>query len=126
MQVSSFFRLANAGNSLISRVSSSALSANTWPRAARNTGAFRALIPDVFEGKTHFKRAHMSLHNLPDNANIKNIRARHRKITAQSMDALMKGLTVPITQTLAAYDTMFKAMHPYEVLILILKEFWHE
>lgn len=47
---------------------------------------------------------------------VKNIRNQERKLTAQSMDALMKGLTVPISEILNAYTTTFRNLHPFEVI----------
>ena len=55
---------------------------------------------------------------------VKNIRNQERKLTAQSMDALMKGLTVPISEILNAYTTTFRNLHPFEVNRGIRIEKW--
>lgn len=52
----------------------------------------------------------------PD-ANIKNLRNQQRKFAAQTMDALMKGLTVPISNILDSYKKTFRELHPYEATV---------
>ena len=82
---------------------------------SKQTGAFKTILPDIFTGTTHFKRALKELKGVSEDMTIKNVRNRHRKLSAQSLDTVMKGLTRPITSALAAYDIIFKRIHPYEV-----------
>jgi hypothetical protein len=49
------------------------------------------MLPDVFEGPTHFRRAQRSLPPLRLDEMEPNVRTRHRKYAAKSLDALMKG-----------------------------------
>lgn len=48
---------------------------------------------------------------------IKNTRNRQRKFSAQTLDALMKGLTKPITFILNSYKNTLRALHPYEAAV---------
>jgi hypothetical protein len=81
----------------------------------KNTGPFKAILPDIHVGPTHFKRALRSLNQVKVNSAIKNVRLRYRKHSALSLDTLLKNLSVPITRILAAYENIFKILHPYEV-----------
>lgn len=49
--------------------------------------------------------------------NIKNIRNKYRKLAAESLNALMIGLTKPITNALNIYKSLLHELHPYEVHI---------
>ena len=48
---------------------------------------------------------------------IKNVRNAHRKFAAVSLDALMKGLTVPLTNILDSYKRTLRTLHPYEATV---------
>jgi nucleolar GTP-binding protein len=52
----------------------------------------------------------------PD-ANVKNLRNQQRKFSATTMDALMKGLTIPITNILDSYKQTFRELHPFEATV---------
>ena len=82
---------------------------------SKTTGAFKTNLPDTFPSQTHYKRALRALKLIKADYSVKNIRNQERKLTAQSMDALMKGLTVPISEILTAYTTTFRNLHPFEV-----------
>lgn len=82
---------------------------------SKTTGAFKTNLPDTFPSQTHYKRALRALKLIKADYSVKNIRNQERKLTAQSMDALMKGLTVPISEILNAYTTTFRNLHPFEV-----------
>jgi len=81
------------------------------------TGAFKARLPDVFVSKTHFKRAMRKLKGIRSDTSIKNYRNQKRKFAAQSLDALMKGLTVPITDILKSYKSTMGSLHPFEATV---------
>ena len=83
---------------------------------SKTTGAFKTNLPDTFPSQTHYKRALRALKLIKADYSVKNIRNQERKLTAQSMDALMKGLTVPISEILNAYTTTFRNLHPFEVI----------
>jgi nucleolar GTP-binding protein len=77
-------------------------------------GAFKSDLPDLYTGPTHMRRGLRSLKNLKPDVNIKNQRDRARKYAAMSLDTLMKGLTIPLTRTLKAYNDVFRNAHPFE------------
>lgn len=81
------------------------------------TGAFIRQWPVVHPAATHFKRALRSIRSVQMDTSIKNVRNAQRKYCAQQMDALMKGLTVPITNILQLYQKNFKDLHPYEATV---------
>ena len=83
----------------------------------QETGAFRKILPDVFEGKTHYKRALRSLAGVSYDQTMKNLRNRHRKFAAQSLDVLMKALTVPLTNVIKGYPKTLKELHPFEATV---------
>jgi hypothetical protein len=78
------------------------------------TGAFKNILTEIHAGPTLYKLALKSLSHVKADETIKNVRNKHRKLSAQSLDAVMKGLTVPITRTLESYDIIFRRIHPYE------------
>jgi nucleolar GTP-binding protein len=82
----------------------------------RKTGAFKS-IPEAFPAQTHYKRALKALKTVKPDGSIKNIRNQNRKLTAQSMDTLMKALTSPITEVLNIYTKAFKSLHPFEATV---------
>lgn len=84
---------------------------------SEKTGAFKSKLPDLFVGETHFRRAQRGLKTVRIDDSIKNNRAQYRKLTAESMDTLMKGLTVPITAALDAYRNIFRSLHPFEATV---------
>jgi len=43
-----------------------------------------------------------------------------RKLSAQVLDALMKQLTVPITETMNTYKYSLKELHPFETTVMEL------
>jgi hypothetical protein len=94
--------------------SDTALKAVKAPRS-RTTGAFKTELPDTFPSQTHYRRALKGLSQVKADYTVKNLRNQERKLTAQSMDALMKGLTKPISEILTAYKTTFRNLHPFEV-----------
>ena len=94
--------------------SNTALRAVKAPQS-KTTGAFKTNLPDTFPSQTHYKRALRALKLIKADYSVKNIRNQERKLTAQSMDALMKGLTVPISEIINAYSTTFRNLHPFEV-----------
>jgi nucleolar GTP-binding protein len=92
-------------------------SASNLAGTTRLTGAFKKRLPHVFVSKTHFKRAYRNLKDIKQDRDIKNYRNRKRKFAAQSMDALMKGLTVPLTEILNTYKSTMRSLHPYEATV---------
>eukprot|EP00596_Hydrurales_sp_CCMP1899_P005323 CAMPEP_0119043496 /NCGR_PEP_ID=MMETSP1177-20130426/22762_1 /TAXON_ID=2985 /ORGANISM="Ochromonas sp, Strain CCMP1899" /LENGTH=421 /DNA_ID=CAMNT_0007011733 /DNA_START=130 /DNA_END=1395 /DNA_ORIENTATION=- len=96
--------------------SDTALKAVKAPRS-RTTGAFKTELPDTFASQTHYKRALKGLSQVKADYSVKNLRNQERKLTAQSMDALMKGLTKPISEILNAYKTTFRNLHPFEATV---------
>ena len=83
-----------------------------------DTGGFRrSKIPNVYPGTTHFKRALKSLKLVRPDGTIKNQRNRYRKHAAESLDTIMKGLTMPITAILDSYMVMLQSLHPYEAAV---------
>jgi len=80
----------------------------------KETGAFKLYLPDIYPSKTHYKRALKKLKEVKIDSTIKNIRNQNRKFTAQSLDTLMKALTVPITESVTAYEEILKKLHPFE------------
>jgi len=80
------------------------------------TGAFKAMS-ETFPGPTHYKRALRALKVVKPDVNIKNVRNRERKLTAVSMDTLMKALTVPISELLTLYTSTLKTLHPFEATV---------
>ena len=89
---------------------------DTTDKVSPSTGIFKSL-PNIATGPNHFKKALRSLKTIRGDADIKNLRNRQRKLTATSLDALMKGLTIPITNILNAYSTMLHDLHPYEAAV---------
>lgn len=83
----------------------------------RKTGAFKTELPDVFIASTHFRRAQRGLKEVKIDNTIKNQRDRNRRFSAQTMDAIMKGLSKPITQSLNSYKNVFRTLHPFEATV---------
>lgn len=81
------------------------------------TGTYIRQWPDIFRAPTHYKRALRNLKTVSTDNSIKNARNQQRKFAAQSLDALMKGLTVPITQLITLYQFGFRTLHPFEVCL---------
>ncbi|CAM9188894.1 unnamed protein product [Ectocarpus fasciculatus] len=81
------------------------------------TGAFKHSLPDVFIGATHYKRALRTLKDVSADLKIKNLRDQNRKFAAHSLDTLMKGLTVPLTDVLTSYRLTMKSLHPFEATV---------
>jgi len=86
-----------------------------------SSGTFFRSLPNVYPGPIHYKRALKAQKAIKLDPNIKNIRNANRKFAAQSLDSMMKSLTVPITQLLNAYKTNIRKLHPYEVKYAILR-----
>lgn len=83
-----------------------------------DTGGFkRSKIPNVYPGTTHFKRALKSLKLVKTDSSIKNQRNKYRKHAAESLDTIMKSLTMPITAILDSYMSMLQSLHPYEAAV---------
>lgn len=61
-------------------------------------GAFKSVLPDVFIGSTHYKRALRTLSDVKQDEKINNLRDRNRKFAAQSLDTIMKGITLTVTK----------------------------
>ena len=101
----------------VSSTSASTLSEPT-PVQGRTTGAFKKELPDVYVAPTHFKRAQRGLKELkgPDML-IKNQRERQRRYCASTMDLLMKGCTIPITNILKSYKRTLRYLHPFEATV---------
>lgn len=78
------------------------------------TGVFKTL-PTVYDGPTHFKRAMRAAKLIKADMSIANLRKRNRKLAAETIDAVMKALTKPITNILNTYITLLHDLHPYEV-----------
>jgi len=81
----------------------------------RTTGAFKRSLPEVFHSSTHFKRALKGIRKIKYDSNIKNVRNMNRKYAAESLDALMKELTIPITRALKIFAQTVVSLHPFEV-----------
>jgi hypothetical protein len=78
------------------------------------TGSFKTWL--TVEGlETYFKRGWKNLIPVKIDMKIKNQRNAQRKFRAQQMDALMKGLSKPMTEILNLYSRAFRDLHPYEV-----------
>ena len=82
---------------------------------SRTTGAFKRNLPDIHPAPIHFKRALRGLKKVKYDITIKNVRNMNRKFAAETMDCIMKELTVPITKTLDIYRKTFNELHPFEV-----------
>ena len=79
------------------------------------TGAFISQLPEIYPGDIYFKKALKKAREIKLDTSIKNLRNANRKLGAQFLDGLMKGLTVPITNVLHLYNKELKHIHPYEV-----------
>jgi NOG1 N-terminal helical domain len=82
-----------------------------------DTGAFKSRLPNIYAAATHFDRAQKTLRRVGMDKNIKNIRNANRKLTAQSLDTLMKALTSPLTEILDSYRKTFRELHPFEATV---------
>lgn len=83
-------------------------------------GSFVARFPDIYPAVQHYKIASKSMYKVRLDKRIKNVRNAYRKHAATSIDALMKGLTVPLTKIIASYESGIKGLHPYENAVLHL------
>jgi nucleolar GTP-binding protein len=118
------WQLFRGSRILSSRKNGVRLSASSTPVERRvsdsleKTGAFKTELPDVFVSSTHFRRAQRGLKEMkgPD-MGIKNQRERHRRYSATTLDALMKGLTVPITAIMKSYKRTLRNLHPFEATV---------
>ena len=83
----------------------------------RTTGSFKKQLVDVFPSETHYKRALRGLKGVKADTSIRNIRNQTRKLAAQTLDELMKQLTVPITEILSIYKALFRQLYPFEATV---------
>lgn len=79
-----------------------------------DTGAFRKRFPHLNSPEIHFKKAEIAMKKIKVDNTIKNVRNARRKHAAQSLDALMKALTVPISRSIDAYRKTIFDLHPFE------------
>jgi nucleolar GTP-binding protein len=86
-------------------------------RSSSTASSFKKQLPDVFVASTHYKRALRDIKHIKPNLTIKNLRDRQRKLTSTTMDAIMKGLTVPITHILASYSALLRQLHPFDATV---------
>lgn len=82
---------------------------------AKKTGGFFRALPDIHPAKIHYSRALKDLRKIRFDGSIKNAKNAQRKLSAQSLDTIMKSLTVPITGYMHVYKNRLKELHPYEV-----------
>jgi hypothetical protein len=82
--------------------------------AVRKTGAFKKM-PEAVVSETHYQKAVKKIKIIRLDGSIKNVRNASRKFSAESIDALMKYLTVPISDLLNAYKNILFKLHPFEV-----------
>ena len=108
------FRSSNSRKMLFKGISMQQHTSRDIERTVTVTGAFKKELPDVFVASTHHRRALRSLKDIKQDMTIKNYRNRRRKFAAQTMDQLMKGLTVPLTTILKSYKRTLSNLHPYE------------
>jgi hypothetical protein len=83
-------------------------------------GSFVAQFPDIYPALQHLKNASRVLPLVKVDLHIKNIRNAQRKHSAQSIDTLMKALTVPITKIISSYERGIKHLHPFEACSAML------
>ena len=120
-------RIGFGGVSRLSMSSMPVTPAKKQPRSTtltvRKTGAFKRELPDIFVSQTHFKRAMRKLKDIKPDVKIKNQRDRQRRYCASTLDGLMKGLTIPITEIMDNYKYTFKKLHPFEATVadLVIK-----
>lgn len=83
-----------------------------------DTGAFKSRLPNINLPLKHYTRAQkLAWKEVKLDYTIKNVRNSNRKFAAQSLDSLMKGLTVPITAILNSYKQTLRTLHPYEATV---------
>jgi len=111
-------------NSLFHRLNNKQINPYSYNKcklfATKKTGTFFKTLPNVYPAAIHFNRAVKSIKTVKHDPNIKNARNLNRKFAAQSLDALMKSLTIPISQLLFAYQNKIKELHPYEVYYIYI------
>lgn len=106
---------SSASSSSSSSTSSEVKDALAKVRNLEKTGTYIRQWPDIYRAPTHFKRAQRALKQVTIDNSITNARNKERKYAAQQLDALMKALTVPITQLITLYQYGFRTLHPFEV-----------
>lgn len=84
---------------------------------AKKTGGFFRALPDIHPAKIHYSRALKNLKKIKFDSSIKNARKAQQKLSAQSLDTMMKSLTVPITEYMHVYKNKLRELHPYESTI---------
>jgi hypothetical protein len=72
-------------------------------------------MPEAVVSETHYQKALKKIKIIRIDGSIKNVRNASRKFSAESIDALMKYLTVPISDLLDAYKNILFKLHPFEV-----------
>jgi hypothetical protein len=81
----------------------------------RSTNSFKKQLPEIFDSQIYFKKGLKSASRLKFDESISNKLMQQRKYSIVYVNNLMDGLTVPLTQILAAYRKCFSKLHPFEV-----------
>jgi hypothetical protein len=93
---------------------------STSPPVLKKTGSFVNLLPEIYPAPVHYRKALKKTREIKIDPKIKNLRNANRKLSAQILDALMQGLTKPITQVLKVYQQQIKQLHPFELTVVDL------
>lgn len=117
LHVSAFPRRTSTLLTQHSLYSSTVIKATTNTPYVKTTGAFKKKLIDVYPSSTHYKRALRGLKGIKADLSIKNARNQNRKLAAQTLDELMKKLTIPITDILNTYRSAFRDLHPFEATV---------
>lgn len=88
---------------------------STVPSTRKTGVVFRTQLPILHQLDVYYSVASKVLITIEKDENIKNLRRRHRKYAAQSLDTLMKSLIKPLTEVLVQYPKVFRNLHPFEV-----------
>jgi len=90
---------------------------DTYLDSTKTTGSFKKNLPEVYIPETHYRRGLRNLKKVQADKSIKNARNQNRKYAATAIDALMQGLTIPITKSINAYKETYQQLHPFEATV---------
>jgi nucleolar GTP-binding protein len=85
----------------------------------KSTGGLRSL-PVVRAPNEMLSRAKKVIYHVKPDKEIKNVRLRARKHGAETLNALMQALCVPLRDTITGYKRVWTQLHPFERVVFDL------
>lgn len=88
------------------------------PVLTKTSTYFKTHLPHLHEPEEYYKRALKSTRKVTTDKSMKPSKRRIRKYAKTNINALMSGLTIPLTKLLNAYRGIFDSVGKFEVQLL--------